>query len=215
MKKGYRCKFILNQYAKKAISCIYIRKNRSFMLENLDQIIDKCRYNDALAQRQLYDYYKSTFFGICRRYISNYEDAEDVLVETFVKIFSKIDDYKGDGSFEGWMKRITVNESLMFLRKHKLKFDELDVNINFASETPQYEEELEGIAILNLLDQLPDGYRTVLNMYAIEGYKHKEIAEILGISINTSKSQLILARKKMQDLIQKSKEITTKSYYKS
>ncbi|MBK7007573.1 MAG: RNA polymerase sigma factor [Saprospiraceae bacterium] len=178
------------------------------MNNHLQDLVDRCKKRDALGQKELYDLYKTTLFGICRRYLHSIEDAEDVLTESFVKIFTKLDDYKGEGSFEGWIKKITVNEALMFLRKHKLHFQELDTFHLEFGEAPHYEDQLEEADIMDLFEQLPPGYRTVLNMYDVEGYKHKEIADLLGISINTSKSQLILARRKMKDLLEKKLNIS-------
>lgn len=168
---------------------------------NLEELISACKNKDALGQKQLYNQYKIVLFSICRRYINVNEDAEDVLVEAFVKIFEKIDDYKNEGSFEGWMKRIAVNESLMFLRKKRKIISELSETHYEISESPHYDDDFDEVKILELFDKLPDGYRTILNLYVVEGYKHKEIAEMLSISINTSKSQLILARKRMQEII--------------
>ena len=149
----------------------------------------------------LYDRYSPKLFGLCKRYVKGREDAEDVLLEGFFKIFKHIQQYSGSGSFEGWMRRIVVNEALMFLRKgHNFKADVELNNIDIGSQI-SVEDELAAQDILDLLDLLPTGYRTVFNLYVLEGYKHREIAEILGISINTSKSQLILARKKLQGMI--------------
>ncbi|MBK7870163.1 MAG: RNA polymerase sigma factor [Saprospiraceae bacterium] len=155
----------------------------------------------------LYDQYSPLLYGVCKRYVKTREDAEDVLVEAFFKILTNIHSFKGEGSFEGWMRRITVNEALMFLRKQH--------NFNLTVEiNPQIDSELDPVSpvdelaardILNLLDGLPTGYRTVFNLYAVEGYKHREIAEMLGISINTSKSQLILAKKRLQELLEELK----------
>jgi RNA polymerase sigma-70 factor (ECF subfamily) len=170
---------------------------------DVTNIIEGCKRGESQAQKQLYTQYKSILFGICRRYINSYEDAEDVLVESFLKIFAKIDDFKNEGSFEGWMKRITVNEALMYLRKHKRIIQELNDNhINIAEE-PSIEINIEEEKILALIDELPHGYRTILNLYLVEGYKHREIAEMLDISINTSKSQLIHAKRRMQELLKK------------
>lgn len=142
--------------------------------------------------------------GVCRRYVKVSEDAEDVMVAAFYKVLSKIDHFKGNGSFEGWIRRIMINESLMHLRKNQpFKYTE-EINPNLDSvEEPTIVEELSVRAILELLDELPPGYRTVFNLYVVEGYKHREIAEELGISINTSKSQLILAKNRMAELVKK------------
>ncbi|RME09426.1 MAG: sigma-70 family RNA polymerase sigma factor [Bacteroidetes bacterium] len=167
------------------------------------ELIQACRANDRKAQKALYDRYAPVMLAICRRYVGVLEDAEDVMVEGFFKVFSKIDSYKGEGSFEGWIKRIMVNEALMFLRKNNpLKFSE-ELNDRMRGvEMPGIESRLTAEQIIALLDELPPGYRTVFNLFVIEGYKHREIADELGISINTSKSQLILAKARMAALVQ-------------
>ena len=166
------------------------------------ELIERCKKNDRLAQQALYDRYSPHMWGVCLRYMKNPEDAEDVLVEGFYKIFDKLDSYRGDGSFEGWIRRVLVNEALMALRK-KNNFAmtvELEVNMDVAQEST-IDDELSGQEILLLLDLLPTGYRTVFNLYVLEGFKHREIAEILGISINTSKSQLILAKQRLKEIL--------------
>ena len=155
-----------------------------------------------MAQKVLYDEFSSILLGVIRRYIKDFHYAEDVLIESFIKIYTKVGDYKATGSFEGWMKRIAANEALMFLRKRReFSFDDdKEIIIPDYTDTVEilYEKDL-----LRLLDELPTGYRTIFNLYVIEGYKHKEIAEILDISINTSKSQLIHAKSRMRELIEK------------
>ncbi|NJL76929.1 MAG: RNA polymerase sigma factor [Saprospiraceae bacterium] len=141
-------------------------------------------------------------YGVCKRYISSKEDAEDVLVESFFKVLTKIEQYQGNGNFEGWIRRIVVNEALMFIRKRVLLTEDAELELlNIPENSASIVEELNAAAILNVLDKLPIGYRTVFNLYVLEGYKHREIAEELGISINTSKSQLILAKKKITELL--------------
>ena len=165
------------------------------------ELIQGCKNEDRQAQKLLYERYAPRFFALCKRYVKTPEDAEDVLVEGFFKIMTRIDQYTGEGNFEGWMRRIMVNESLMFLRKaNKRPYTEEIVNLE---HTDHYNvvDELAAQDILRLLDRLPEGYRTVFNLYVLEGLKHREIAELLGISINTSKSQLILAKKRMQELM--------------
>jgi len=162
-----------------------------------------CKKHDPYAQAELYEEYAPQFMGLCMRYLKQKEDAEDVLMEAFVQIFSKIAHYKNQGSFEGWMKRITINQCLMHLRKRKMTFSELDHKAEKPSQSDGPLDAIYEKEILALLAQLPDGYRTVFNLYVIEGYKHREIADLLNISINTSKSQLILARKKLAQFIEK------------
>lgn len=166
-----------------------------------EELIQACRKQQRRAQQRLYDRYSPVLFGVCKRYISRNEDAEDVLVESFFKIFSNLEQYKGEGSFEGWMRRIVANEALMFLRRRNLfQFDIEIGDLEIAAPTPVHSE-LAAQDILHLLNQLPTGYRTVFNLYALEGFKHREIAAMLGISINTSKSQLALAKKKLQGML--------------
>ncbi|MFQ3213705.1 MAG: RNA polymerase sigma factor (sigma-70 family), partial [Marivirga sp.] len=126
-------------------------------------------------------------------------EAEGTMVTAFVKIFERINQYSGEGSFEGWMRRIMVNESLMYLRKNKNM--SLNIDIEEVYELPQFnrlEDHLEAADLMTLINQLPVGYRTVFNLYAIEGYSHKEIGEKLSVSENTSKSQLSRARSSLQ-----------------
>ena len=165
------------------------------------EIIQGCRQKNRKAQQALYDKYSPKMFGICKRYVKRYEDAEDVLVDALFKAMTKIDMFSGNGSFEGWIRRIVVNESLMHLRKNNnFKLTVELNNIDIKTEVT-VEDDLAAEDILKLLAKLPTGYRTVFNLYVVEGFKHREIAEQLGISINTSKSQLILAKKKLQALV--------------
>lgn len=177
--------------------------NRKKLPVTEEELLEACRNNDRLAQRLLFDRYSPEMFGLCLRYLKNREDAEDVLVEAFFKVLANISQYLGLGSFEGWIRRIVVNEALMALRRRH--------NFNMTVEISEVEQpatpsrvvdELAARDILELLGQLPTGYRTVFNLYVMEGYKHREIAEMLGISINTSKSQLILAKKRLQELLE-------------
>jgi len=162
--------------------------------------LSKLKKGDRQSQKAIYDLYVPIMFGICRRYVKNEQDAEDVMLGGFLKIFTKIDQYRGTGNFEGWMKRIMVNESLMFLRKHNMNLS-VEISDHQIPISPDAESNLQTKELLALLNKLPTGYRTVFNLYAIEGYKHQEIADMLGISINTSKSQLIKARKKLKEFL--------------
>lgn len=171
-------------------------------MEEKDLIL-LCQRQNRSAQNALWQQYAPLMMSICLRYLKHMETAEDILVQSFYRIFRKIDTFKSEGSFEGWMKRIVVNECLMEIRKRKSNF--LTLAIDDINEDP-YEEAIDTLEyeeLLQLLDSLPDGYRTVFNLYVIEGYKHKEIADSLGISINTSKSQLLLARRRLQEYYKK------------
>lgn len=142
--------------------------------------------------------------GVCRRYIIDLAEAEEVMIEGFFKVLTKLEMFSFEGSFEGWVRRIIINECLMHLRKaNPFKYaEEINPNLDLGEE-PSVVEQLESEEILSLLDELPPGYRTVFNLFVVEGYKHREIAEELGISINTSKSQLILAKNRMEELVKK------------
>ena len=162
---------------------------------NLESLIELCRKQDNKAQRLIYDRISPKMMGVCRRYISDVSEAETVLVTGFLKVFNKINQFSGTGNFEGWVRRIMVNESLLYLRKNKSMY--LDVDIEEAVIEPNYgqaEYLFEERELLEMINNLPVGYRTVFNLYAIEGYSHKEIGEQMGIDENTSKSQLSRAR---------------------
>ena len=164
-----------------------------------DKLIKNCRKNDGKAQEEVYNKYASKMLGACLRYIKDADEAESVMIGGFVKVFNKIDQFKNQGSFEGWIRRIMVNESLTFIRKNKSMY--LEVDIESADKEPDYDslgDKLEADDLLLMIQNLPTGYRTVFNLYAIEGYSHKEIAEKLNISENTSKSQLSRARSLLQ-----------------
>ncbi len=167
-----------------------------------EKLLEGCRKGDRKAQRDLYEKYSSLMFAVCRRYISDSAEAEDVLVCGFTKVFAKIDQFKSEGSFEGWIRRIMVNESLTYIRKNKSMY--LEVEIEKADREPDYrqiQDQLEVEDLQKLIDRLPSGYKTVFNLYAIEGFSHKEIAAQLGVSENTSKSQLSRARGHLQKLL--------------
>ena len=176
------------------------------------EIIQGCKSGDRRAQKALYDKYSAKMFGVCKRYVKSIESAEDVLVEAFYKVFNKIDLFSNEGSFEGWIRRVVVNESLMFLRKNYRFNEHVEIDeVPVQAESINVEDQLSANEIIRLLDQLPTGYRTVFNLYVLEGLKHKEIAELLEISINTSKSQLILAKKRLKELVENASIINLKS----
>ena len=172
-----------------------------------DILIKKCCQQDGQAQKAIYERYAASMLGVCCRYVKDIDQAEDVMIAGFVKVFDKIGQFKGEGSFEGWLRRIMVNESLTFIRRNKNMY--LEVDIETIDREPDYHtlnNELEAEDLLKLVQQLPTGYRTVFNLYAVEGYSHKEIAEQLGISENTSKSQLSRARVLLQKHLLKTEQ---------
>ncbi len=169
-------------------------------------LIDNCLKGDQRSQRALFEKYAPRMYTVCLRYAKDPDEAQDMLQDAFVKIFAKLSAYQGNGSFEGWIRRITVNTALDHIRKN-LKFQD---NTTMDSKAYRLEQNtfngdtLEEKDLLKLVSELPDGYRIVFNMFAIEGYSHKEIADQLNISENTSKSQYSRAR---AYLIQKLKKI--------
>lgn len=162
--------------------------------------IEGCRRKDRTAQKALYDRFAPKMLAVCCRYIRDRMEAEDVMVTTFMKVFERLDQFKGEGSFEGWIRRIAINESLTYLRKNKNMY--LETNLEVADEEadfPPIGGDLEAEDLLKLIAALPTGYRLVFNLYAIDGYSHKEIAEQIGITESTSKSQLSRARGHLQE----------------
>lgn len=163
------------------------------------ELIEGCRRQDRQAQKRLYDLYSSKLYALCCRYIKDKMEAEDVLITAFTKILNRIDQYTGEGNFEGWMRKVVVNDALSYLRKNKNMY--LETDITAADYEPDYEkleDQLEAEDLLKMIDSLPTGYRIVFNLYSIEGYSHKEIGDQLGISESTSKSQLSRARVALQ-----------------
>ena len=153
-------------------------------------------------QQELYNRFAPRMYGVCLRYASNAEEAEDILQEGFIKIFNKINSYRGDGSFEGWIRRIFVNTAIEHFRKKTYLQPITETEENTVEG--KYLSVLDSLAekdIIQLIQQLSPGYRTVFNMYVVEGYTHKQIAEMLGISEGTSKSQLSRAKLILQDLV--------------
>ncbi len=173
-----------------------LRINKSLTEEEL---LEGCRRGKSSAQRGLYDRLAPKMLGVCLRYIKDREEAEHVMIGGIVKVFEKLEQFKSEGSFEGWVRRIIVNDCLMYLRKNRNM--SLETDIDSASDTLNLsimEDTLDQADLLKLIGELPVGYRTVFNLYAIEGYNHAEIAKQLEISENTSKSQLSRARKWLQ-----------------
>jgi len=170
---------------------------------NEQSIIKACQKQSKEAQKCLLDKYKNKFLGICLRYIDNQEAAEEILMDSFMTIFQKIKDYK-DKSFEGWMKTIVIHKAIDYYRKHKN--DPIVSNIESEEWRAPQKHQNNSLAtqdLLNMLATLPTGYKMVFNLFAIEGYSHKEIAEQLGVSVNTSKTQYHKAKLKLQELLKK------------
>ena len=160
---------------------------------SLEQLIQNCKQNKLKAQSELYTLYSSKLYSICLKYSRNTEEAQDNLQDAFLTIFSKISQYQNKGSFEGWLKRITINTALQRYRSKGV------FNIVSEEKIEDVSVDVENDAIsidflLNSIQELPDRYRMVFNLYALDGYSHKEIAEMLGITTGTTKSNLARAR---------------------
>ena len=160
---------------------------------SLEQLIEQCKKNDAQAQSQIYKLYASKLFSICLKYSRNYAEAEDNLQDAYVTIFKKISQFKGKGSFEGWLKRITINTALQRYRSVGV-FDIINED-QIEDVTVEVDEDHISLDfLLEIIQELPDRYRLVFNLYALDDYSHKEISEMLDISVGTSKSNLARAR---------------------
>jgi RNA polymerase sigma factor (sigma-70 family) len=167
-------------------------------------LIKGCTNGDRKIQQQLYNRFAAKMFGVCLRYAGNNEEAEDILQEGFIKVFKKIGSFRGEGSFEGWIRRIFVNTAIEHYRK-KIYLQPITEHEEGTLEG-KYMSVLDKLAekdIIQLVQQLSPGYRTVFNMYVVEGYTHRQIAEELGISEGTSKSQLSRAKMILQELVKK------------
>ena len=172
------------------------------------ELIQKCVCGDRIAQKQLYEKYNSLFFVICLRYMPTREEAEDVLIMGFTAIFTKINTFKQEGSFEGWMKKIIVNTAISSLRLNSKYYDtereveELEQSGKTELVNNEIYEQINTKDILSQIQQMADGYRTIFNLYAIEGYSYEEIAQMMNVSVGTVRSQLAKARKILQRKLQ-------------
>lgn len=167
-------------------------------------LIDGCIQGDRRMQEELYRRFSPRMYAVCLRYAGNAEEAEDILQEGFVKIFKKLDSFRREGSFEGWVRRIFVNTAIEHFRRKRylMPVTEKEENTIEGKYTGVLDELAEK-DILALVQELSPGYRTVFNMYVVEGYTHKEIADMLGISEGTSKSQLSRAKVILQEMVKK------------
>lgn len=168
-----------------------------------EALIKGCLNSDAIAQRELYNKYSPKMLAVCYRFAHNREDAEDMLQEGFIKVFLQIHSFENRGSFEGWIRRIIVHTCINILKKNK-KFNE-SVDVIHATGIQIREESVPAIIqakqVVECIRMLPIGYRTVLNLYAIEGYSHREIANILGIEESTSRSQYTRAKAMLENIL--------------
>lgn len=175
----------------------------------LEELIVECKKNNPKAQEQLYQLYAKNFYGLCLKYSPNYADAQDNLQDGFIIIFKKIDQYSGKGSFEGWAKRIMINNAL---QKYKgIRYLEL-IQDNIADEEVAIEDENVPLDyLMKIIQELPDQYRLVFSLYVLDGYSHKEISEMLKITTGTTKSNLSRARLILKEKIEAYNKIEIKS----
>jgi RNA polymerase sigma factor (sigma-70 family) len=166
------------------------------------ELVEGCIREDRKYQKILWNLYSSKLMALCLRYCKNQEEAEDALMESFVRIYDKIPTFRYQSSLETWMRRITVNISINKLRSQKDIWKELSESEYELGYTDNAMYQLEAKQIMQLIERLPVGYRTVFNLFVVEGYTHKEIAEMMGIDEGTSRSQLAKARKSLQEMLE-------------
>ena len=168
---------------------------------SLEQLIENCIKQDAKAQSQLYKQYASKLFSVCLKYSNNYAEAEDNLHDAFITVFNKIDQYKNKGSFEGWLKRIAINTALQRYRENVGVFDIVNEG-NIKDVSVDINDDVSLEFLLKIIQELPDRYRLIFNLYVLDGYSHVEISELINISVGTSKSNLARARLILKDKIE-------------
>ena len=173
------------------------------------ELIDRCLENDPKAQEYLYKHFSCRMYGVCLRFARNTLEADDILQEGFIKVFSYLKDFRFEGSLEGWIRKIIVNTAINYFKSKQNEWNETSID-KVASNQAVAEDILDKISLgdlLQLIRELPEGYRLVFNLHVMEGYNHQEIAKMLNISENTSKSQLSRARTALQQrLVQRKPE---------
>lgn len=180
---------------------LFTKQKREEALE----LAKKCAKADRTAQKKVFELYASKMKAVCMRYAANADEAKDLMQEGFIKVFQNMDKFRGDASLETWVTRVMINNAITYLRKNnKITRQTIALDENFDHEDEELTEEEEEITseeVIELMQQLPPGYRTILNLYAIENYSHKEIADQLEINEGTSRSQLLKARKMLKKMI--------------
>jgi RNA polymerase sigma factor (sigma-70 family) len=189
------------------LPCLYNEKPEFCLDQQVfnihEELIARCKAGDREAHYRLYRLYSKAMYNASYRITGREEDAEDALQEGFISAFKNLDSYRGDASFGAWLKRIVVNKAINIVRKRRHELMPEDEQWDVAEEEApaEYKEGLTVEQVRDAIHQLPDGYRTVLSLYLLEGYDHQEIAEIMGISESTSKSQLNRAKNKLRELL--------------
>jgi RNA polymerase sigma-70 factor (ECF subfamily) len=177
-------------------------------IELYNQLIEACINNNREAQYKLYNLLSGKMFAVCLRYAKNREAAEDILQDGFVKVFTNIEKFRGDGSFEGWVRRIIVNTAVEYYRKSAKMYPVVNVDdVNKDIPWQDTGDNLELEDVMNMINNLSTGYRTIFNLYVVEGYSHKEIADMLQINEGTSKSQLARARYLLMEMVKNSEKV--------
>jgi RNA polymerase sigma-70 factor (ECF subfamily) len=168
-----------------------------------EQLVKACISGNASAQKEFYDLFAKKMMGVCLRYTNDYEEAQDVLQDGFIKVYAKLSKFVNKGSLEGWVRRIMVNTALDHYRKNKKFQKDVEIDsVSFKLEKQEYiVEEINAQDLLKIIQSIPEGYRVVFNLFAIEGYSHKEIAEQLGVTESTSKSQYSRAKKMLRKIL--------------
>lgn len=176
--------------------------------KNQIQLIDAASKNSRKAQHQIYQHFAPKMLSVCRMYVKDIHHAEEVMLDGFFKVFTQLSQFNNQGSFEGWIRRIMVRQAIDFLRKNKKTIFQESPHENLEAQAEEIHFDFEVAHIQNAIDSLPEGYKMVFNLFAIEGYKHDQIATLLNISEGTSKSQLFKARKMLQEQLKTSKTKT-------
>ncbi len=172
------------------------------LFKNIHQeIIDQCRNGDRKAQFRLYELYYKAMYNVSLRIVNNETEAEDIMQESFLKAFKKINTYRGEVSFGAWLKKIVVNSSLDYLKKRKVQFDQINEQTLEKPDDTMEIQEVDVSLIKKAIRDLPDGYRTILSLYLIEGYDHDEISTILSISNSASRTQYSRAKNKLREIL--------------
>ena len=179
-------------------------------------IVEACKRGDRKAQFELYNLYSKAMYNICMRMLNSAENAEDALQNAFVDVFTKLDSFRFESTIGAWIKRIVINNCINYIKKRRMEFAELNDNLHHvAEEPPSVNGDLSGqsclvlnfSAIQKAIQQLPDGYRVVFSLYAMEGYDHEEISEILGVTEATSKSQYSRAKARLREILQSPRHV--------
>ena len=172
------------------------------------ELIEGCVKKDSQCQKEVFQRFAGKMLAVCMRYTRHRMEAEDIVQEAFIKVFDNIEKFHFKGSFEGWIRRIVINTALKKFNKKSFQNEDIGIEAHHDhSIDPEIYNALSVEEIMNIISKLPDGYKIVFNLYAIEGYNHKEIADLLGIQESTSRSQLVKARKMLQKLVLKTQKI--------